>query len=98
MSDLFVEIGPVLFLDDFSALLTDGLVKLDAMPVARRLSAFAADVFVKGRAVTVANGVAALLARFTHRHLALRALVVLFSHRSLLRYRRYDAAAFRFGR
>ncbi len=55
MTDLFVKVRTVLFFDYLTALLTDGLVKLDAVAVARRFSTFATDVFVEGRAVAIAT-------------------------------------------
>ncbi len=76
MANLFVEIGTVFFFDDFAALLTDGLVELDAVTLTGCLPPLASYLFIESRAITVSNGIAAFLAGLTDRHLATRLLVV----------------------
>src|SRR5580658_2518555 len=99
MSDLFVKIRAVLFLDDLAAFLSDRLVELYAVTVTRGFTALAADVFVERRTIAVAHGVAALFSGLAHRHLALWRAFVFFSHcSSLPLVKSYDAVAFRLGR
>ena len=47
VTDLFVEVAAVLFLDDAAAFLTDLFVELRAVTVAGRLTALTADVLVE---------------------------------------------------
>src|ERR1039458_1465287 len=53
VTDLFVEVGTVLFLDDLAAFLADRLVEAGAMTLPGRLTALAADLFVEPRTIAV---------------------------------------------